>query len=238
MRVLHRGQSQALFSGEPVAVKGDSVTLKFDLVIFDCDGVLVDSMAISNGTLVEMLRELGVTVSLEESNALYMGRSLPAIIEDVSNRFGVSVPHGFPNEYYLRMEAAFRKGLRPVPGIIEAPDKITLPKCVASSAPHRKMNTTLRVTGLMDRFEGCIFSAADVGRGKPFPDLFLYAARQMGSEAHRCVVIEDAVPGVQAAVSAGMSVFGYAADSDGDSLREAGATVFDGMANLPDLLEG
>ena len=169
--------------------------MKYDLVIFDCDGVLVDSMAISNGTLVDMLSEIGVSQTLDESNSLYMGRSMPAIIEDVLQRFGVRVPESFLNEYYTRMDVAFREDLRPVPGIVEALDKINLPTCVASSAPHRKMDTTLQVTGLKDRFDGRIFSANDVGRGKPFPDLFLHAARQMGAKPLRCVVIEDAVAG-------------------------------------------
>lgn len=210
--------------------------MKYDLVIFDCDGVLVDSMAISNGTLVDMLVEIGVSISLQESDDLYMGRSMPAIIEDVSARFNVRVPDAFLNEYYVRMDAAFNTDLKPVPGIVDALDKISLPTCVASSAPHRKMDTTLRVTGLMDRFVGRIYSANDVGRGKPFPDLFLHAARQMGAEPLRCVVIEDAVAGVQAAVSAGMPVFGYAPDSDGEALRQAGATVFNDMTDLPELL--
>ena len=212
--------------------------MKWDLVIFDCDGVLVDSEPISNGTLVEMLSEIGLSISLEESSNLFMGRSMPAIIESVEERIGGLVPEGFIEQYYVRMDAAFHKNLKPIPGVIEALDRISLPTCVASSGPHRKMKTTLGLTGLLERFEGRIFSAWDVGRGKPFPDLFLHAASNMGTEPSRCVVIEDALPGVQAAVAAGMSVFGYTqkSSSSPSPLQQAGAVVFHDMDELPGLL--
>ena len=210
--------------------------MNWDLVIFDCDGVLVDSEPISNGTLVEMLAEIGLSISLEESSSLFMGRSMPAIIELVEEQIGRLVPEGFIEQYYIRMDAAFQQDLKPIPGVIEALDRISLPTCVASSGPHRKMKTTLGITGLLERFEGRIFSAWDVGRGKPFPDLFLYAASCMGTDPIKCVVIEDALPGVQAAVAAGMSVFGYARESSPSPLRQAGAVVFNDMAELPGLL--
>ena len=210
--------------------------MNWDLVIFDCDGVLVDSVPISNGTLVEMLSEIGLKISLEESARQFMGRSMPAIIELIEERMGRPVPVEFIDQYYTRMEAAFQRDLKPVPGVIEALDRISLPTCVASSGPHRKMETTLGITGLFERFEGRIFSAWDVGRGKPFPDLFLYAASSMGTHPSRCVVIEDALPGVQAAVAAGMSVFGYTQESMRSPLSQAGAEVFNDMAKLPALL--
>ncbi len=134
------------------------------------------------------------------------------------------------------MDSALQLDLKPIPGVIEALDRISLPTCVASSGPHRKMRTTLGITGLFGRFEGRIFSAWDVGRGKPFPDLFLYAASCMGTDPSRCVVIEDALPGVQAAVAAGMSVFGYTRESSMGPLGQAGAKVFNYMAELPRLL--
>ena len=210
--------------------------MKWDLVIFDCDGVLVDSETISNGTLVEMLAEIHLSISLEESSSLFMGRSMPAIIELVEERIGGFVPEGFLEQYYVRMDAAFHQDLKPIPGVIEALDRISLPTCVASSGPYRKMKTTLGITGLLERFEGRIFSAWDVGRGKPFPDLFLYAASCMKTDPNKCVVIEDSFPGVQAAVAAGMSVFGYSQKSSSSPLQKAGAVVFDDMAELPGLL--
>ena len=210
--------------------------MKWDLVIFDCDGVLVDSETISNGTLVEMLAEIHLSISLEESSSLFMGRSMPAIIELVEERIGGFVPEGFLEQYYVRMDAAFHQDLKPIPGVIEALDRISLPTCVASSGPYRKMKTTLGITGLLERFEGRIFSAWDVGLGKPFPDLFLYAASCMKTDPNKCVVIEDSFPGVQAAVAAGMSVFGYSQKSSSSPLQQAGAVVFDDMAELPGLL--
>ena len=139
--------------------------MKWDLVIFDCDGVLVDSEPISNGTLVNMLAEIGLPISFQESSGLFMGRSMHDIIGMVEERLGRNVPDGFLEDYYARMDEAFRRGLKPIPGVVAALDRITLPTCVASSGPHRKMRTTLGVTGLLERFEGRIFSAADAGRG-------------------------------------------------------------------------
>ena len=209
---------------------------EWDLVIFDCDEVLVDSEPISNGTMVEMLGEIGLAMTLAESMDLLRGRSILAVISLVEERLGHQVPANFLDQYYLRIDQAFQRELKPVPGVIDALDRITLPACVASSGPHRKIKTTLGVTGLLSRFEGRIYSAVDVGRGKPSPDLFLHAARSMETEPGRCVVIEDAVPGIQAAIAAGMHVFGYAGDSSPDALREAGAEVFMNMADLPGLL--
>ena len=223
-----------------------TILMKWDLVIFDCDGVLVDSEPISNATMVEMLAEIGLILSLEESARLFRGRSLPYIFAIVEERLGKPVPDGFLDQLYTRMDAAFQHDLKPVPGgmgVIEVLERMSMPTCVASSGPHRKMQTTLRLIGLLERFEGRIFSAADVGRGKPFPDLFLFAASQMGADPRRCVVIEDALPGVQAAVAAGMSVFGYVPDditsmkeSEAHPLQGAGAQVFVSMADLPTLL--
>ena len=217
--------------------------MKWDLVIFDCDGVLVDSEPISNLTTVEMLAEIGLSLSLEESASLFRGRSIPAIFAVVEERIGRPMPEDFLEQLYNRMDAAFQQDLSLIPGVIgvlEALERRALPTCVASSGPHRKMKTTLGLTGLLERFEGRIFSASDVGRGKPFPDLFLYAASHMGADPSRCVVIEDAVPGVQAAVAAGMAVFGYAGDgmegSGAQCLQQAGAQVFADMADLPALL--
>ena len=146
--------------------------------------------------------------------------------EIVESRFGKRVPEGLADQFYSRMDVAFRRDLKPVPGVVEALDKISLPMCVASSGPRHMMQTTLGVTGLLERFEGRIFSAVDVGRGKPFPDLFLHAAERMRANPEQCVVVEDAVTGVQAAVAARMSVLGYADHSTRELLERAGATVF------------
>ena len=210
---------------------------KWDLIIFDCDGVLVDSEPISSGILIEMLAEIGLPMSPHEASEAFMGLSVASILEIVQERLGRPVPEGFIDQYYARMDAAFRVDLKPVAGITQALNALALPYCVASSGPHGKMQTTLRVTGLLQRFEGRIFSAEDVERSKPYPDLFLHAAERMGARPERCVVIEDSVPGVQAAVAAGMSVFGYAHVSPPMPLEKAGGTIFKDMADLPTLLQ-
>ena len=209
---------------------------QLELVIFDCDGVLVDSEHIANSTLVGLLAEIGVEMTVQESFDMFRGRTLSNAFEIVESRFGKRVPEGLADQFYSRMDVAFRRDLKPVPGVVEALDKISLPMCVASNGPHHMMQTTLGVTGLLERFEGRIFSAVDVGRGKPFPDLFLHAAERMRANPEQCVVVEDAVTGVQAAVAARMSVLGYADHSTQELLERAGATVFNDMAELPALL--
>jgi HAD superfamily hydrolase (TIGR01509 family) len=147
----------------------------------------------------------------------------------------VALPEGFRRRYLDTMFAAFEEELQPVPGVAAALDAITLPNCVASSASLEKMRFTLGHTGLWDRFEGRIFSATEVEHGKPAPDLFLHAARSMGWAPGDCAVVEDSPAGVQAAVSAGMAVFGYAGTTPAERLD--GARVFTDMAELPALLQ-
>lgn len=147
------------------------------------------------------------------------------------------MPPGFVSDFYTRMYDAFQRELRPVPGIISALDRISVPICVASNGNLDKMRTALDITGLLPRFEGRLFSVTEVARGKPFPDLFLYAAQRMGAIPARCVVVEDSPLGVQAGIAAGMHVFGYARLSKVDALAAAGARVFSDMEELPELLQ-
>jgi len=208
----------------------------FDLVILDCDGVLVDSEVISNRVLAEAVTALGLPMTLEETIATFMGRSMAACVAILEARLGRPIPSGWVDGFRDRTFEAFRRELRPVEGVEAALDRITVPTCVASSGPPEKIRTTLGVTGLLPRFDGRIFSADDVGRGKPHPDLFLHAASQMGAAPARCAVVEDSVFGVQAGVAAGMTVFGYATLTDAAALTAAGARAFDTMAELPRLL--
>jgi HAD superfamily hydrolase (TIGR01509 family) len=208
----------------------------FDLVIFDCDGVLVDSEPLSNRVLAERLTAIGVAVTAEECVRDFMGRSLTAVLAEVEQRLGRAVPAGFADAYYEESFAAFARELEPVAGIHAALDEIALPSCVASSGPHAKIRHNLALTGLLERFEGRIFSAADVEHGKPAPDLFLHAAAIMGAAPERCVVVEDAPAGVQAGRAAGMTVLGYAGLTDAATLGAAGARTFTDMTELPGLL--
>jgi HAD superfamily hydrolase (TIGR01509 family) len=211
----------------------------YGLVIFDCDGVLVDSEPISNRVFVELLRDHGHTFSYEDSLQSVVGLSMPAAIAVVEERLGCTLPAGFAAECEARTLAALAASVEPTPGIAEVLDTLAaraIPVCVASSGTHAKIRTTLGRTGLLPRLEGRIFSGTEVRRGKPAPDLFLHAARTLGADPARCAVVEDAVPGVEGARAAGMRVFGYAAHSDPARLERAGARVFTRMEQLPELL--
>jgi HAD superfamily hydrolase (TIGR01509 family) len=209
-----------------------------ELVIFDCDGVLVDSEPIANRVLAGSLSEIGLPTTLESSMRDYMGRSWPACVEIFEARLGRPLPAGFEAEFWARLDSALRAELRAVPGIHEALERILTPTCVASSGRIDKMRVTLGVTGLLERFEGRIFSAADVPRAKPWPDLFLHAAQRMGAAPATCAVVEDSPRGVEAGVAAGMRVLGYAERTDAAVLASAGAEVFHDMRELPRLLFG
>lgn len=205
-------------------------------VIFDCDGVLVDTELVSNTVLAGLLSDAGLPTTLELCLRDYRGRSLTSVMALAAQRHGMPLPPDIPERYYDEVEVRFGRDLEPIAGVVEALDAIDLPMCVASSGPHRKMAVTLRTTGLWERFEGRIFSAAEVAHGKPAPDLFLHAARAMGFDPATTAVVEDSVPGVQAARAAGMRALAFAGDTDPGALADAGGEVFDDMARLPGLL--
>jgi HAD superfamily hydrolase (TIGR01509 family) len=208
-----------------------------DLVIFDCDGVLVDSEPVANRTLAQMLRELGLDLTQEQIFQNFVGYSLPHCLRVIEGMLGRPPPETFLHDLQARTFAAFETELRAMPGIEDALDRLNVPFCVASSGDHEKMRTTLGITGLWPRFAGRIFSVTQVARGKPAPDVYLFAARQLGSEPSACVVVEDTPPGVQAGVAAGMTVFGYCAHTPEDKLKAVGAQrTFDDLRALPDLL--
>ena len=207
-------------------------------MIFDCDGVLVDSELLSNRVLAQTLAEVGLPMSLDETIATFMGHSMSACVAIIEERTSRPISPNFVADFRDRTFEVFRRELRPVAGIESALDAIDLPSCVASSGPPEKIHLTLSITGLLPRFAGRIFSAVEVERGKPHPDLFLHAAHKMGVAPTACAVVEDSVRGVQAAIAAGMRVFGYADLTDADTLAAAGARVFRSMAELPALLRG
>jgi HAD superfamily hydrolase (TIGR01509 family) len=208
-----------------------------ELVIFDCDGVLVDSEPIAVRIDVEMLAEVGVTMSAEEVIERFVGRSPEVILAETEARLGRRVPDGWFERGEARLRRAFANELEPVPGIEEALQGIDVPVCVASSSGHDNLRLKLELTGLYDRFAGHIFSAAEVVNGKPAPDLFLHAAQRMGADPADCVVVEDSRYGVLAARAAGMDVFGYAGGlTPADVLEGPRTVVFDDMRKLPELL--
>ncbi|MDP9136085.1 MAG: HAD family hydrolase [Actinomycetota bacterium] len=207
-------------------------------VIFDCDGVLVDSEPAANAVLAGLMAELGLPITAEQTQATYMGRSWASCMEILADRLGHPPPEDFGERYRAGVTAAWQRELRPVPGVVEALDAIELPSCVASSGEHERMRLTLGLTGLLPRFEGRLFSATEVEHGKPAPDLFLHAAARMGFEPATTVVVEDTVPGVQAGRAAGMRVLAFARLVVAGDLVAAGGEVFDDMRALPDLLVG
>lgn len=208
----------------------------FDLVIFDCDGVLVDSESISNRILCQMLKELDLDYTLEQTTRLFKGRSMPSCYAIIEAERAQPMPPSFDQQFRTRTFEAFKHELKPVAGIHDTLRHITAPTCVASSGPHEKIRHNLELTGLLSRFDGRIFSAVDVVHGKPAPDLFLHAATSLGADPERCAVVEDSTLGVQAGVAAGMTVFGFAAETDPRELQAAGAIVFAHMTELPALL--
>ena len=210
------------------------------LVIFDCDGVLVDSEPVANRTLGNMLLELGLDLTQQQIFEHFVGYSLPHCLRVIEGMLGHPAPENFLRDLQARTFAAFKTELRATPGIeqtLDALDAVGLPYCVASSGDHEKMNTTLGITGLLPRFAGRIFSVTQVAHGKPAPDIYLFAAAQMNAVPSSCAVVEDTPPGVRAGVAAGMTVFGFCAFTPAEKLRAAGAQqTFDDMQRLPQLL--
>ena len=210
------------------------------MVIFDCDGVLVDSEKISNDVLARMLRAEGLPTTLEQARRDYQGLLLGEIVDAVEARLGRPLLDNWIAHYEHERSEVFRRELRAVPGVEEVVSRVTdagLKVCIASQGKLEKTRLSLDLTGLRHLFaETALFSSHSVPRGKPHPDLFLQAAYAMGVEPTSCVVIEDTPSGVTAAVRAGMRVFGYAADSDAAALRDAGAEVFHAHEQLPRLL--
>ncbi|OIJ63221.1 HAD family hydrolase [Streptomyces mangrovisoli] len=213
--------------------------MRYDLVIFDNDGVLVDSEPISNRLLAAYLTEVGHPTTYEESLRDYMGSAMHRIHDLVAERTGRQLPAEFDDVFHARVFAAFERELTPIRGAADVLEKLAadgVPYCVASSGSHERIRVGHRTTGL-DRWfdESRVFSSQDVGRGKPAPDLFLYAAERMGVAPERCAVVEDSPLGVQAAVAAGMDVYGYTAMTPAERL--SGATqLFDDLGQLADLL--
>jgi beta-phosphoglucomutase-like phosphatase (HAD superfamily) len=211
-----------------------------ELVIFDCDGVLVDSEVISNEVLARALSAEGLQTTLPQARAAYQGLLLSEVVQRAEQALGRTLPEGWLARYESDRADAFRRGLRPVAGAADAVRACLaagFAVCVASQGKLEKTRLSLELTGLGPLFaEGALFSGELVARGKPHPDLFLHAARSMGASPGGSVVVEDTPSGVQAAVSAGMRVFGYAGDADAGALAAAGADVIWSLGELPGLL--
>ena len=204
----------------------------FDLVIFDCDGVLVDSERLAVRTEAQILSGLGWKLTEADIVERFVGRSAAHMQREIELHLGHRID--WEAEFETRYREVFERELVAVPGVVEALDQISTPICVASSGSHDKMRFTLGKTGLFDRFDGRIFSVDQVAHGKPAPDIFLYAAEQMGASPDRCAVVEDSISGVTAGLAAGMTVFAFAGGvTPAESLSIEGAVVFNDMRALP-----
>jgi HAD superfamily hydrolase (TIGR01509 family) len=209
---------------------------RFDLVIFDCDGVLVDSERLAVRTEAEILSSLGWSLTETDIVERFVGRSADYMHQEIERHLGRSVDWNV--EFESRYREVFERELVAVPGIMEALDEITMPMCVASSGSHDKMRFTLGKTGLLDRFAGHIFSVDEVTNGKPAPDIFLFAAENMEAVPARCAVVEDSASGVTAGLAAGMVVFAFAGGvTSAEQLSIEGAMIFHDMEGLPALLQ-
>lgn len=211
----------------------------FELLIFDCDGVLVDSERIANEVFAEILnRECGLALTLSDMFDIFVGHSSEQCMDILRVMLGREPPDGIEDHYKNEINAALASRVVAVEGIDLVIESLTVPICVASSGSHEKMRTTLGKTGLITHFKDTLFSTSDVARGKPFPDIYLHAANVMGiSNLRNCLVIEDSPLGVEGAVAAGMTVFGFSALMDEEKLRSAGAhSVFPRMADLPEVI--
>jgi HAD superfamily hydrolase (TIGR01509 family) len=210
---------------------------RIELVIFDCDGVLVDSERLSLRVEAAALARLGWPLTEAEVAERFLGRSDSYAMAQIEARIGRPVPEEWRRELKEAYLTAFDEELTAVDGIVEVLDKLRLPSCVASSGTHEKMRRTLGKTGLYKYFDGRIYSATEVAHGKPEPDLFLYAAAQMGAEPRHCVVVEDSHFGIQAARAAGMRSLGYAGGvTPAAWLEGPNTTVFTDMRKLPELI--
>lgn len=214
------------------------------LVIFDCDGVLVDSEIIACRVMSRELAALGLTLTPEQCLVEFTGITTAAVLARIETMLGRPLPEDFQQTLQQKDFEAFETELQPVAGVKAMLPMLTIPRCIASSGTITKMRLTLTTTGLLSSFEPHLFSAQMVKHGKPAPDLFLYAAERMGAEPRRCVVVEDSTAGVHGGLAAGMRVLGFAGGTHANAeyeaiLRQSGAeTVFRNMSELPGLLDG
>lgn len=203
------------------------------LIIFDCDGVLVDSESISCGTIAEIATGLGYAMTTEEAVNSFVGTSMKFVTSFLNERLASPLPLDFESQYRARMYERFKTELKPIPGIEAVLQSLTIPACVGSNGPREKILLNLGLTKLILYFEPHhIFSAYDIKKWKPLPDLYLHAAAKMGVAPRHCIVVEDSLAGVQAARAAGMTVYGYASHSDGEDLKAAGANIIHNMSDL------
>jgi len=209
-----------------------------DMVIFDCDGVIVDSESITNRVMQENFKRYGLSIEFDALASLFVGGTMQGVMIR-AREMGADLPDDWLDEIYPEMFDALRDQVEPIKGVIavlDALDAAAIPYAIGSNGPHAKMDITLSRTGLAERFEGRIVSRTDVAQGKPAPDVYLKAAKDAGIAPERCVVIEDSATGAKAGVAAGMFTIGFYEETPKERLAPICDALFDDMADLPKLL--
>lgn len=211
--------------------------MKYNCIIFDCDGVLVDSEAISAKVFQKMLAELGCNLDFETILDQITGTSMKENLKFFSDFAGKELPVDFESEFRKRSYELFKTDLKPIDRIHDLLKKIKVPVGVASSGPVEKIRLNLATTNLIHFFGDNIFSSYEIGSWKPEPEIYLHTAKKMGFNPEECAVIEDSLPGVQAAKAGGFDVFGFATEKNKTTFEESGATVFFNVNELEHLLK-
>jgi HAD superfamily hydrolase (TIGR01509 family) len=207
------------------------------LVIFDCDGVLVDSEQISIKALVMCVNELGIVRSESDFDSrTYKGAKLTVILNAIERETSSKLPVDFERKYRKKMDELFCSELKAIDGVVQALSQIIYPVCVASSGPIEKIKRSLQLTGLAHKFADNLFSSYEIKSWKPEPGIFLHAAEKMGVDPKDCIVVEDALLGIDAAISAGMKSLAFVPEGDCSEYIERGAIAFHRMIELPELL--
>lgn len=199
--------------------------MSFDLVIFDCDGVLIDSELISAKKLIQTLADYDVSVDLAYVSKHFLGRSYPTVLRQIRAEFDIVLPENFEAEYRRTLLKAFKISLNIMPGVEDVIDNLRVEYCVATSSSLERVHTSLKHVGLFDKLSDYIFTASQVKNGKPAPDLFLLAASQMGVAPEKCLVIEDSLNGIRAALAAGMTAWRFTGGSHIDQADKTGPTT-------------
>jgi HAD superfamily hydrolase (TIGR01509 family) len=200
--------------------------MELKCIIFDCDGVLVDTEKIGNGILLEMASKYGFKMEIEDAYRDFNGRNLQECFRHIEVAIEAKLPESFEAEYREKSFEAFKTQVKPMEGIVSFIENLKIPYCVASSGPVEKIRLNLEVAGLLDKFENKIFSSYQINSWKPDPGIFLYAANEMGFEVNDCIVVEDSKAGVKAGIQGGFRVFGFANGYNNSDLEEEGAMLF------------
>lgn len=209
---------------------------RYKCIIFDCDGVLVDSEPLSNQVMVDIANELGASINLDYAYKHFKGNSFNNCASQIANLIGKDVPEDLEDQYRKRSYKKFREEIKPIEGVKQLLESINIPYCVASSGPEQKIRLNLELTGLIEYFNSNIFSCYSIQKWKPDPAIFHWATESLGFKPKDCLVIEDSLIGVETALRGGFDVFGYTAHDYKDELKNKATKTFDSMLKLQELL--